>query len=108
VVSLLTTTRYTVGLRHVNATAFHGFLPSTLKAYYTVQKIVIEIPLKSARNKHGYFNVTGSTVLKIGRAQAIFFPEVGGAYYGRPVIGQTIIFLPCDFYLSSSSSFFLA
>jgi len=32
--------------------------------------------LKPAWNKHGYFNVTGSTVQKIGRAQADFFREV--------------------------------
>jgi len=37
--------------------------------------------LKSAWNKHGFFNVTGSTVQKIGReVQADFFREVGGAY----------------------------
>jgi len=29
---------------------------------------------------HGYFNGTGSTMQKIGTAQANFFREVGGAY----------------------------
>jgi len=32
--------------------------------------------LKSAWKKHGYFNVTGFTVLKLGTVQAAFFREV--------------------------------
>jgi len=47
--------------------------------FFSERKIPTEINKNQSQNEHGYFNVTGSTVQKIGRAQAIFW-EVGGAY----------------------------
>ena len=44
------------------------------------EKFWLKSTKNQSQNEHGYFYATGSAVQKIGRAQADFFREVGGAY----------------------------